>query len=54
MHKAMKLSFGDDDCGSKKCKRGYGGAHSGGLAKYAFCGILQPGGRFFFVPLAEI
>jgi hypothetical protein len=47
MHKAMKFSFGDDDCGSKECKRDYGGTHSGGLAKYAFCGILQQAVGFF-------
>jgi hypothetical protein len=39
------LSFDRDDSGSKKCKRDYGGAWWG-LAKSAFGGILESGGRF--------
>jgi hypothetical protein len=41
--KEFKLSSESGDSGSKKCKRGYGGAYGDGLAEFAFGGSLRSG-----------
>jgi hypothetical protein len=49
MRKKMKISFDGGDSGSKKCKRGYGGAYSGVWRSLRVAGIwsLESVGRFY-------
>jgi hypothetical protein len=48
MWKKLKLNSDSGDSGSKKCKRGYGGAYGGGLTVSVFGGSVESssGGRF--------
>jgi hypothetical protein len=48
MRKKMKLRSDAGDCGSKKCKRGYGGVYGGvwRSLRLAGDGSLESGGRF--------
>jgi hypothetical protein len=45
MRKKLKLRSDGGDSGSKKCKRGRGGAYGGDLAESAFGGSLESGVR---------
>jgi hypothetical protein len=43
MRKKLKLSFDDGDSGSKKCKRGCGGAYDGIWRSLRLAGVWSPG-----------
>jgi hypothetical protein len=54
MRKKMKLSFDGGDSGSKKCKRGYGGAYGGVWRSLRLVGVWSQAVGFVLVRLAGI
>jgi hypothetical protein len=43
MPKQLKLSSDGEDSGSKKCKRGYGGAYGGAWRSLSLAGVWSQG-----------
>jgi hypothetical protein len=54
MQKKLKLSCDSGDSGSKKCKRGYGGAYGGVWQSLRLAGVWSQAVGFVLVRLAGI